>query len=168
MFEFSRYNSPLGEMTIMSSNNELNGLYFSDEFEKHFQNIKISRYNENPISLQTKNWLDKYFSKNNPNPYEININPLKTSFQKNVYKLLMKVPFGSFRSYGEIAQDYCRKFNRNKMSAQAIGGACKSNPILIIIPCHRILKKGNGLSGFSCGVEKKKELLNFENIKYGN
>lgn len=57
---------------------------------------------------------------------------------------------------------------KEKMSAQAIGGAVGHNPISIIIPCHRVIGKNGNLTGYAGGIETKKELLELENVDMNN
>ena len=77
-----------------------------------------------------------------------------TSFQKRVWKEIQKIPYGQTRTYFDLAQTL-------KTSARAIGQGCKSNPLPIIIPCHRVVGK-NSLGGFSGGLPYKKFLLSLE------
>ena len=88
--------------------------------------------------------------------------PLKTSgtvFQKAVWNCLVEIPYGSTRSYGDIARDV-------GSSPRAVGGACAKNPISIIIPCHRVLAANSKIGGFSfhCGIYTKISLLRIEGI----
>jgi O-6-methylguanine DNA methyltransferase len=79
-----------------------------------------------------------------------------TPFQKAVWAAVSRIPFGETRSYGEIAEEIdCR-------SPRAVGQALKANPLPIIIPCHRVVGKKGGLTGFACGLEVKMLLLDIE------
>lgn len=79
-----------------------------------------------------------------------------SAFQKTVCDLMLSIPFGETRTYGEIAKEL-------NSPAQAVGGACGGNPIPVIIPCHRVLG-ASGLGGYSGagGVETKVWLLRHE------
>ena len=83
-----------------------------------------------------------------------------TEFQKHVWKILTEIPYGKSLSYSDIA----KKINKNG-AARAVGQAVGKNPIIIIIPCHRVLAK-HGLGGFSAGLDVKKKLLDIENIVF--
>lgn len=80
-----------------------------------------------------------------------------TEFQKRVYAELMKVRYGSLVSYGELAQRI-----GSKGGARAVGGAVGSNPLLLIVPCHRVIASDGTIGGFSCGLDRKRFLLNLE------
>ena len=64
-----------------------------------------------------------------------------TPFQRRVWQALQRIPSGSTRSYGEIAREI-------RSSARAVGGACRRNPIPIVVPCHRVIAAGGGAGGF--------------------
>ena len=92
--------------------------------------------------------------------FDIKINPEGTKFQKTVWKKLYTIPYGKTISYLKLA-------NILNTSPRAIGNACGKNPLLIVIPCHRVLSIKKELTGFSAlgGIITKKKLLKIENIK---
>jgi O-6-methylguanine DNA methyltransferase len=77
-------------------------------------------------------------------------------FEAQVWRALRSIPYGATRSYGEIA----RALGRPR-AARAVGRACGTNPIPVIIPCHRVVGS-NGLGGFGCGLAMKRRLLAIE------
>ena len=80
-----------------------------------------------------------------------------TSFQEKVWAALRQIPFGETRSYGEVA-----KMVGNPKGARAVGMACNRNPVLLMIPCHRVVGSSGKLVGFACGLSMKEKLLNLE------
>lgn len=82
-----------------------------------------------------------------------------TPFQKEVWNELRKIPYGEVRTYTNIAE----KLNRPE-AVRAIANAIGKNPLLFIVPCHRVIRKDGNLSGFRAGVDVKKQLLQLENI----
>lgn len=80
-----------------------------------------------------------------------------TSFQKQVWSALMTIPYGKTKSYDEIA-----KLINNPKSCRAVGNANRNNPISLIVPCHRVVRKNGALGGYNGGIEVKKWLLEFE------
>lgn len=111
---------------------------------------------ENKLTVLCKKYLEEYFL-GVRKEFNLPVNFTGTEFQRSVWRELMKVPFGETRSYGEIA---CA-IGRPK-AVRAVGGACSKNPILIIVPCHRIVGATGKLTGFACGVPVKQWLLNLE------
>jgi O-6-methylguanine DNA methyltransferase len=85
----------------------------------------------------------------------------KTEFQKSVWRALRKIRHGQTKSYGEIA----RAIGRPK-AVRAVGGACGANPIPVLVPCHRVLAANKKLGGFSGGLNRKRELLAREGVKF--
>lgn len=80
-----------------------------------------------------------------------------TDFQKAVWKQLLEIPYGQTRSYTQIAQAIGRP-----NSVRAVGSAIGKNPLLIVVPCHRVLTKDNRLGGYRGGLEMKQSLLQLE------
>lgn len=143
------YNSPTGLIKYTIDNNALTSLLFiKEQLEAPSKNTPLS----NLINLQ----LDEYFKGKRKN-FDIKINSKGTNFQKKVWDEISKVPYGKTKSYGELAQNL-----GNKKLSQVVGFACGKNPILIIVPCHRIVSKNGNLTGYSAGIEIKKYLLNLE------
>ncbi|MER3446742.1 MAG: hypothetical protein C4291_07830 [Candidatus Dadabacteria bacterium] len=81
-----------------------------------------------------------------------------TPFQVSVWRELLRIPYSSVRTYGEIAEEI-----GNPSAARAVGKAVGTNPIPIIIPCHRVVG-ASGLGGYSCGIRIKKKLLEIEGV----
>ena len=158
----ANYNSPLGAITIVCSDNGLIGLYFINQngYPKHLYG---QEYASTPIIEQTKKWLDIYFSGREPN-FTIPLEFSGTNFQKEVWQILLTIPYGKTITYGEVAKILANKKGLKKMSAQAVGGAVSKNKISIIIPCHRVIGSNGSLTGYAGGLDKKKKLLEFEKI----
>ena len=112
--------------------------------------------------IKTKKWLDRYFLGKKPKIEELDICLNGTSFEKIVWELLKRIPYGEVITYKELAIKVANKLGREKMSAQAVGGAVGHNPISIIIPCHRVVGTNGSLTGYAGGIDKKVKLLEFE------
>ena len=85
------------------------------------------------------------------------IHLIGTDFQKEVWQSLQSIPYGETKTYTDIAAQISRP-----QAVRAVGTAIGANPLLMIIPCHRVLAKNGGLAGFRAGVEMKKALLQLE------
>lgn len=83
--------------------------------------------------------------------------PDGTAFQKNVWAALRRIPFGKTRSYGEIAAEV-----GNPKASRAVGRANGTNPICLIVPCHRVIGADGSLTGFAFGEKLKRRLLDHE------
>lgn len=105
-------------------------------------------------------WFDKYFAGENPSRPDLPLEIIGTAFQKEVWRLISEIPYGSVESYGEIA----RKLAPNRNLARAAGAACGANPLPLLVPCHRVVS-ASGLGGFAYPLELKKFLLRLEEVK---
>lgn len=145
----TNYNSPLGKIILTSDGEFLTGLYFDGQ--KNFSGTEKTL----PLFEETKTWLEIYFSGKAPNFTP----PLKfsaTNFRNSVYQVLLKIPYGETTTYGEIA-------NALGSSPRAIGRAVAQNPVLIVVPCHRIIGARGNLTGYAGGLDRKAKLLQLEN-----
>jgi len=100
--------------------------------------------------------LDAYFS-GQLREFKCDLDLKGTSFQKRVWEALREIPYGQTRSYGEIA-----KTIGNPKAVRAVGRANGTNPVPIIVPCHRVIQADGSLGGFGGGLDLKKSLLELE------
>ena len=101
------------------------------------------------------NAIESYLKRDNPEidlPWDITVTP----FMYDVYRSACKIPYGETKTYKDIAF-----MAGTPKGARAVGQALKKNPLLIVIPCHRVVAV-NGLGGFGAGIAMKKYLLNLE------
>jgi AraC family transcriptional regulator of adaptative response/methylated-DNA-[protein]-cysteine methyltransferase len=84
-----------------------------------------------------------------------------TEFQIKVWETLLKIPTGKLSTYSKIA-----KATGFSKAQRAVGTAIGRNPILYIVPCHRVIAQNGKMGGFYWGIEKKIEMLNYENAGY--
>ena len=152
---YREYASPVGKLLLTSDGEALTGLWMNREPPSGAIETKI------PVLRQAEGWLDGYFRGEGTMP-DFPVAPEGTVFQKQVWEILLTIPFGKTRSYGEIGVEVARRMGRQKMSPQAIGGAVGRNPISIIIPCHRVIGAKGQLVGYAGGLDKKKWLLRHE------
>jgi len=106
--------------------------------------------------VETSRQLDEYFSEKRKE-FDLPVKFIGTKFQQRVWEELAKIPYGKIKTYGEVAHSI-----NSKDANRAVGNACKMNPLLIVVPCHRVLGAQNKLTGFSIGLDKKSFLLDLE------
>ena len=107
---------------------------------------------------KTVNQLYDYFL-GNLKEFDLPLNPKVTPYRKKVLEELVKVPYGSTTTYKELAEK-----TANPKAVRAVGSAMRTNPIIIAIPCHRVLQANGGLGNYSAGGPANKDwLLTFEN-----
>lgn len=152
MDHWTTFPSPLGTLLLLSDGKSLTGLYMHTQAHPALG----EHHPELPVFQQVFKWLDEYFG-GKENPIDFPISPAGTAFQKQVWDILLTIPFGQTRSYGQIAGQI-----RAGMSPQAVGGAVGRNPISIIIPCHRCIGANGQLTGYAGGIHNKSWLLRHE------
>jgi AraC family transcriptional regulator of adaptative response/methylated-DNA-[protein]-cysteine methyltransferase len=77
-----------------------------------------------------------------------------TAFQRRVWKELQRIPYGSTRSYSEVARAIGKP-----AAARAVARACATNPVSLVIPCHRVVREDGALGGYRWGLKRKQTLL---------
>ena len=159
------YNSPVGKLLIASKDGKLIGLWIEGQ-KYYLGKIKeeLIENDKEEILVKTKKWLNKYFLGENPKISDLDISLNGTSFEKVVWELLKKIPYGEVTTYKELSKKVAKKLGKEKMSAQAVGGAIGHNPISIIIPCHRVVGTDGSLTGYAGGIDKKVKLLKHEKV----
>jgi methylated-DNA-[protein]-cysteine S-methyltransferase len=83
-----------------------------------------------------------------------------TAYQQRVWHALLRVPFGKTLSYGKLAGEIGARGG-----ARAVGRACATNPVPVVVPCHRVIGSDGALHGFGGGLWRKEQLLELENAK---
>ncbi|MGN0998428.1 MAG: methylated-DNA--[protein]-cysteine S-methyltransferase [Faecousia sp.] len=157
MQSYTEFASPLGLLTITQEDGYLTSIRVDSP------DMGIPRCDKDPVLQLTVRWLRDYFDGKAPDPSVLPIRPQGTAFQHSVWEILRTIPYGSSLSYGELARRLSPR-----MSAQAVGGAVSRNPLLIVIPCHRILGANGSMTGFSAGLDRKRFLLDLEGVTYSD
>ena len=88
---------------------------------------------------------------------ELPLDVRATAFQRRVWEALQKIPYGSTRSYSEVAQAIGQP-----AAVRAVARACATNPVALVIPCHRVIREDKSLGGYRWGLERKRKLLERE------
>ena len=159
---YCTYESKIGLLYLISDGESLCGCYLKNQ--KYFPN-DIGEYllnEELDIFVKSKDWLKKYFNGENPSIDEIPLNFIGTEFRKTVWEVLKEICYGELVTYRHIAEIIAKTKSLETMSAQAVGGAVGHNPLLIFIPCHRVIGADGSLTGYAAGLENKRFLLNLE------
>lgn len=165
MYYTEQWNSPLGRVTLASDGNALTGLWFDGQ--KYDQDIlkgKETVQAKVPVFAEVKSWLERYFAGERPEIWKLPIKMNGSDFRKEVWRILCQIPYGQVATYGEIAKKMETQMGKNRMSAQAVGGAVAHNPVSIIVPCHRVVGANGELTGYAGGIDRKRMLLEHENV----
>lgn len=140
------FKTSLGWITVTDFDNKINSVEFAKKKNKGKP--------ENLVKIK-KQIID--FCLGKKKRIKANIEMVGTPLQKKIWKELLKIPYGSTKSYGEIA-------NKIKTSPRYVGNVCGQNKHLMIVPCHRVVRSDGSLGGFSSigGIKLKKRLLKLE------
>jgi methylated-DNA-[protein]-cysteine S-methyltransferase len=152
----ARYESPLGTMLLAATGRGLCGVWF--EGQRHGPDARTWREDpEHPVLVETMAQLRAYFAGERTSfdlPLDLQGG---TPFQQSVWSALLGIPRGGTTSYAALARDVGKP-----QAARAIGAAVGRNPVSIVVPCHRVLGTGGGLTGYAGGLERKTALLKLE------
>lgn len=152
--KFIIIDSPVGKLLLAGDDNGLQRIQFENNISVD-HNWQEDKQYFNQVILQLK----EYFA-GKREQFNLQLNPIGTEFQKQTWKQLQKIEYGTTKFYAQIAEEMGRP-----KAARAVGLANNRNPLPIIIPCHRVVGKNGSLTGFAGGLGVKQKLLELE---YGN
>lgn len=159
------YHSPLGEIQLLADQYALLKLSLKGQaFTELSESIRSVSVKESSVLKATTDWLDAYFAGKKPSISNLPLAPQGSAFCQSVWEILLQIPYGQVRTYGDIAKEIVAQKGIAEMASQAIGGAVGHNPIPIIIPCHRVIGANGNLTGYSGGIDLKIKLLAHEGV----
>lgn len=153
------YDTVIGKVLITEDGESITGLLTvtsEEALESCPQFSERYRVYESVLLKNTAKQLEEYLC-GRRKEFDVKLNPRGTEFQKRVWDALKKIPYGETRSYKQIAEAA-----GNVKAARAVGMANHNNPIMCIIPCHRVIGADGSLVGFGGGLNIKEQLLNLE------
>ena len=149
--------SPLGPLTVLASDNGIHTIAFAGDRTEQAK-TNLPRAVNHPIINAATKQLAMYFD-GEMKVFDLPLDLRGTKFQKRVWKLLLEIPFGETRTYGDIARAL-----GNADASQAVGAANGKNPVAIVVPCHRVIGASGHLTGYAGGMDKKRFLLTHEGV----
>ncbi len=160
-FLFDRLESPIGTILLVTDGEALCALDFLD-FEPRMRRLLKLYYGlqpllEKPENLGIKRSLTAYFSGDLNSLDNLIVRTEGTAFQQRVWAQLREIRAGTTITYGALAKRIGRP-----SASRAVGLANGSNPIAIVIPCHRVIGSSGALTGYGGGIERKRWLLKHE------
>jgi methylated-DNA-[protein]-cysteine S-methyltransferase len=147
--------TPMGELIAVATDKGLAGLWYDAgprldavPRDEHHRHIDAAR-----------RWMAAYWAGRDTSRITIELDLHGTLFQRAVWQELLKIPAGHTRSYGEVAERV-----GNGAVPRATGTAVGRNPVIIIVPCHRVIGANGSLTGFAAGLHRKEHLLQHEGV----
>ena len=148
--------SPLGKLKLVANANGLVGVLWGTEGPDRLRLDAQKVEGHHPILAEAERQLAEYFAGRRTR-FELPLEPHGTEFQKKVWRSLRRIPFGTTKSYVEVARAI-----GSPRACRAVGAANSKNPLSIVVPCHRVVGANGALTGFGGGVENKAKLLALE------
>ena len=142
------YETMLGSVTLVEEDGALLAISTHRSWEGIVQ--------ETPLIKEAYRQLNEYLQ-GNRKTFHLPLRMKGTDFQVNVWKALCDIPYGETRSYKQIAEAI-----GNPKAVRAVGMANNKNPLLVVVPCHRVIGANGKLVGYAAGIEKKEFLLKLE------
>ena len=153
---YKEMKSPVGKLKLVASANTLVAVLWKHERPNRVELDTMVLNPHHPILLETNRQLTEYFS-GARTEFDLPLEPRGSEFQKRVWQALRAIPFGTTRTYLELA-----KTIGSSDAVRAVGAANGKNPLSIIVPCHRVIGSKGALTGFAGGLDVKAKLLAFE------
>jgi methylated-DNA-[protein]-cysteine S-methyltransferase len=151
---YTQMESPIGPLLLAGNDKGLQEILFVNG--RHSASPNPSWRRDNKALRETIRQLNAYFA-GDLETFDLQLSPKGTEFQLLVWKRLYEIPYGETISYGQLADRI-----GNPKACRAVGLANGSNPIPIIIPCHRVIGSNGKLTGYGGGLPIKEKLLALE------
>ena len=146
--------SSLGELTVVARDGVVTGLYFPHHWHLP-DRASFGQYRDAGFD-DVRRQLDEYLA-GARREFALPVEAAGSPLQERVWQLIRQIPYGETVSYGELAREL-----GDGVTAQEVGAAVGRNPVSIIIPCHRVVGAGGGLTGYAGGLRRKRILLDLE------
>lgn len=145
------YETEIGKITIAENGTAITNIYFKDEVIPKDIEVK-----ETTLINKAATEIIEYLE-GKRKTFDLPLTPEGTEFQQKVWNALKEIPYGETRSYKEMAEAI-----GNPKACRAVGMANNKNPIMLFIPCHRVIGANGSLVGYAGGLDIKEKLLNME------
>lgn len=149
------YRSPVGPLYLGASHGRLTHCLWQP-FDTSPSNEDDALQNRNILAAACTQ-LDEYFA-GRRRVFDVPLNVIQTPFRMRILTEMAKIPYGETCTYGDLA-----KAIGNPGAVRATGSACKTNPLAIFIPCHRVITASGAIGQYAGGADAKRYLLNLEN-----
>lgn len=156
--EFTIAKSPLGKVLVAATERGVSAVYLGDEQNKLLAELRQEYPNAeiSPAGGSAQRWVREIVLRIEGKPARVDL-PLDlqaTAFQRRVWQELQRIPRGKTRTYSQVA----RALGRPK-AVRAVARACATNPVSIVVPCHRVIREDGSLAGYRWGIARKEHLL---------
>jgi len=156
--------SPLGRLLVAATDRGISALYLGEKdaplkaaLQKEYPRAEID--SDSSASKSLGGWVSKVLAHlRGKEPHlDLPIDVQATAFRRHVWEELKRIPYGATRTYSEVARAIGRP-----AAIRAVARACATNPVSVVIPCHRVVRADGNLAGYRWGLERKRALLEHE------
>jgi AraC family transcriptional regulator of adaptative response/methylated-DNA-[protein]-cysteine methyltransferase len=162
--DYTIADSPLGRLLVGATNRGISALYLGEldaqllsALRKEYPRAEISRDNGGAKNLRP--WIKrilKHLSGQEPN-LDLPTDVQSTAFQQRVWQELRRIPYGATRTYTQVASALGKP-----KAIRAVARACATNPVSVVVPCHRVVRQDGTLAGYRWGIDRKRLLIDRE------
>jgi len=162
--------SPLGRLLVAATDRGISALYLGEKdapleaaLRKEYPRAEIDSDSAGSKNLQ--GWVSKILAHlRGKEPHlDLPTDVQATAFRRHVWEELKRIPYGATRTYSEVA----RAIGHPK-AIRAVASACATNPVSVVVPCHRVVRADGNLAGYRWGLDRKRALLEHESGKLGD
>ena len=147
--EQAYYKSTVGNLCIIIENQEVTRIFFVDKIRENFST-------PSPLMQKVIKQINEFFQVER-REFSFPIRLKGTDFQLKIWKLISNIPYGTSLAYVKVAQAY-----GDAKMVRAVANTIAKNPILLVVPCHRVIGSDGSLVGYSGGIHTKRQLLELE------
>ena len=162
--DYTIVDSPLGRLLVGATDRGISALYLGESdatlrtaIEKEYPRAELRRDDDGPGSLGE--WVEKILTHlRGQKPHlDLPTDVQATAFQRRVWEELRRIPYGTTRTYTQVARAI-----GNPAAVRAVARACATNPVSVVVPCHRVVREDGNLAGYRWGIGRKQTLLEHE------
>ena len=162
--DYTIVDSPLGRLLVGATDRGISALYLGESdatlrtaIEKEYPRAELRRDDDGPGSLGE--WVEKILAHlRGQKPHlDLPTDVQATAFQRRVWEELRRIPYGTTRTYTQVARAI-----GNPAAVRAVARACATNPVSVVVPCHRVVREDGNLAGYRWGIGRKQTLLEHE------
>ena len=158
--------SPIGKVLVAATERGVSAVYLGDSDSKLISALReeYPRAEISPATESFERWVREIVQRiegKEPH-FELPLDLQATAFQRRVWQELQRIPRGATRTYGQVARSLGRP-----RAVRAVARACATNPVSIVVPCHRVIREDGTLAGYRWGLSRKEQLLAQERVSSG-
>ena len=158
---FTTAKSNLGKVLVAATDRGVSAVYLGESDAKLIAELReeYPRAEIAPAKNGMENWVREIVARTEGRPprQELPLDLQATAFQRRVWQELQRIPRGKTRTYTQVAQALGRP-----TATRAVARACATNPVSIVVPCHRVIRADGNLAGYRWGLSRKEQLLQVE------